>query len=69
MTIVKIAPLLLAAGAVAAVASAQDRQAPDAAFNQSVHAAAGLDCASCHKGQAAGAYTPIPRAAIAATCA
>jgi predicted CXXCH cytochrome family protein len=48
--------------------AAQDRS-PDAAFKESVHAAAGLECASCHHGQAAGAYTPIPRGAIPATCA
>ena len=69
MTTANVGPLLLAACALAAVASAQDRQAPEAAFKESVHAAAGLDCASCHKRQGAGAYTPIPRGAIAATCA
>ena len=69
MTAIRIAPLLLTAFALAADASAQDRQAADAAFKDSVHAAVGLECASCHKGQAAGAYAAIPRGAIAATCA
>ena len=69
MTTIRIVPLLLTACAAAAGASAQDRQAPDAAFKDSVHAAAGLTCGSCHKGQAAGAYSAIPRVAIATTCA
>ena len=50
-------------------AAAQDRVAPEAAFKDSVHAAAGLECASCHKGQTAGAYAAIPRGSIATTCA
>lgn len=69
MTAIRILPFLVAAWAIAARASAQDRQLPDAAFKESVHAAAGLECTSCHKGQAAGTYSAIPRGAIAATCA
>jgi predicted CXXCH cytochrome family protein len=49
--------------------AAQDRVLPDAAFKDSVHAVAGLECVSCHKGQAAGTYTAIARGSIAATCA
>jgi len=49
--------------------AAQDRPAPDAAFKDSVHAAVGLECVSCHRGQAAGTYAAIPRGNIAATCA
>ena len=49
--------------------AAQDRPAPDVAFKDSVHAAAGLECVSCHKGQAAGTYAAIPRGSIAAMCA
>jgi predicted CXXCH cytochrome family protein len=69
MTAIKMAPLLLTAFVLAADASAQDREAADAAFKNSVHAAVGLDCASCHKGESDGAYAAIPRGAIAATCA
>jgi predicted CXXCH cytochrome family protein len=69
MATIRITALLLTACTVAAGASAQDRQAPDASFKDSVHAAAGLTCASCHKDQAAGAYSAIRRAAIATTCA
>ena len=69
MTTIKIVPLLLAAcGVAAASASTQDRQALDETFKASVHATAGLTCGSCHKAQAAGAYSAIPRAAIATTC-
>ena len=68
MTALRFAPFLLAACAIATGASAQDRQSPDAAFKGSVHAAAGLECTSCHKGQAAGSYS-MPRTAIANTCA
>jgi predicted CXXCH cytochrome family protein len=69
MTAIAIAPLVLTAFAFAADASAQDDQAPETAFKDSVHAAVGLECAACHKGQASGAYSAIPRVAIAATCA
>jgi predicted CXXCH cytochrome family protein len=69
MATIRITAILLTAGTVAAGASAQDRQAPEAAFKDSVHAAAGLTCSSCHKDQAADAYSPIRRAAIASTCA
>ena len=69
MTTTKIAPLVLVTCALASSALAQDRPAADAAFKDSVHAAVGLDCDSCHKGQAAGAYSVIPRGAIAAMCA
>jgi predicted CXXCH cytochrome family protein len=64
-----IVPALVAACLLAAPGFAQDRPAPDAAFKDSVHAAAGLECVSCHKGQAAGTYAAIPRGNIAATCA
>ena len=64
-----IVPALAAACLLAAPGFAQDRPAPDAAFKDSVHAAAGLECVSCHKGQAAGTYAAIPRGNIAATCA
>jgi predicted CXXCH cytochrome family protein len=40
-----------------------------ASHRDSVHAAAGLTCASCHQGGAEGSYTAIPRAAVAAMCA
>ena len=69
MTTIKIAPLVLVTCALASSALAQERPAADAAFKDSVHAAVGLDCDSCHKGQAAGAYSVIPRGAIAAMCA
>jgi predicted CXXCH cytochrome family protein len=69
MAALRIASLLLALSTIATVASAQERQTPDAAFKDSVHAAAGLECASCHKGQAPGVYAAIPRTAIATTCA
>jgi predicted CXXCH cytochrome family protein len=58
MTTIKIALLALVAALAAGVASAQG-----------VHEAAGVECASCHQGQPAGAYTAIPRGRIAATCA
>ena len=48
---------------------AQVQPGPEAAFKDSVHAAAGLECASCHKGQTAGAYAAIPRGSIAGMCA
>ena len=65
----KIAPLMLAMLLVGALASAQDRPAPEAAFKDSVHAAAGLECTSCHKGQVEGKYTAVPRSSIATMCA
>jgi predicted CXXCH cytochrome family protein len=65
----KVAAIFAAAMVMTTAASAQNRPAPEAAFKDSVHAAAGLDCASCHKGQKAGAYTAIPRGSIATTCA
>ena len=69
MTAIRVAPLLVAGVALAAGAMAQDRQAATAAaFTDSVHAAAGLECVSCHKGQTSGVYSAIPRTAIAATC-
>ena len=69
MGTVRITAVLLTACTVAASATAQDRPAPEASFKDSVHAAAGLTCASCHKDQAAGAYSTIRRAEIATTCA
>ena len=55
---------------LAATASAQERVAdrPEQ-FSDSVHAAAGIECASCHKAQAAGAYRAIPRGSVPALCA
>ena len=53
----------------ASVVSAQERQNPEQGFKDSVHAAAGVTCVSCHKGQAEGKYTTIARGSIAATCA
>jgi predicted CXXCH cytochrome family protein len=64
-----ISPLLLTAFALAADVVAQDRQRAEAAFKNSVHAAVGLECTSCHKDQGADTYSAIPRADIAATCA
>jgi predicted CXXCH cytochrome family protein len=69
MTAIRIAPLVLTALALAAGVAAQDRQAPEAALKDSVHAAAGLACGSCHRGQETGAYSAIPRGDIAAICA
>jgi predicted CXXCH cytochrome family protein len=69
MVTVRSTALLLMACTVAAGASAQDQQAAEASFKNSVHAAAGLTCVSCHKDQVAGAYSAISRAAIATTCA
>jgi predicted CXXCH cytochrome family protein len=65
----KVAPLVAVAMVMATALFAQDRTALDAAFKDSVHAAAGLSCASCHQEQSAGAYAAIPRGRIAATCA
>jgi predicted CXXCH cytochrome family protein len=65
----KVAPLVAVAMVMATALFAQDRTALDAAFKDSVHAAAGLDCASCHRGQLPGGYTGIPRGSIAAMCA
>ena len=51
---------------------AQDPKADaEAAFKGDVHAAAGLTCQSCHTGPATAAapYSPIPRGAVAASCA
>jgi predicted CXXCH cytochrome family protein len=62
-------PCLFALCLAAGVASAQDASTAAAAFRDSVHAGAGLECASCHKGQGEGKYTAIPRGSIAATCA
>ena len=67
--LLRVVPALAAACLLAAPGFAQDRPAPDAAFKDSVHASAGLECVSCHKGQAAGTYAAIPRGNIAATCA
>jgi predicted CXXCH cytochrome family protein len=61
--------VLLGVGLLPGIAAAQDRVAPEAAFKDSVHAAAGLECVSCHKGQPTGAYSAIPRGSIATTCA
>jgi predicted CXXCH cytochrome family protein len=69
MTTIRIAPLMLIAFTLAADGAAQDRQAAEAAFKNSVHATVGLECTSCHKGPAAGTYSVIPRGDIAATCA
>jgi predicted CXXCH cytochrome family protein len=69
MTTIRIALIVLTASGLAADAAAQDRQAAEAAFKNSVHAGVGLECTSCHKAQAAGTYSVIPRADIAATCA
>ena len=69
MTTIRIAPLMLIAFTLAADGAAQDRQAAEAAFKNSVHAAVGLECTSCHKGPAAGTYSVISRGDIAATCA
>ena len=64
----KVAVIVAAAMLAATPASAQERAAAEA-FKDSVHAAAGLECASCHKGQAGGTYAAIPRGSIASTCA
>jgi predicted CXXCH cytochrome family protein len=56
-------------GLLTNLASAQGTSNAAAAFKDSVHAAAGVTCLSCHEGQAEGAYTAIPRGRIAATCA
>lgn len=55
--------------ACGANAAAQPVADPPAAFAESVHAAAGIGCASCHTGQRAGGYTTIAREKIPATCA
>jgi predicted CXXCH cytochrome family protein len=55
-----------------APAFAQDaKSAAEAAFKNDVHAAAGLTCQSCHTGPATAAtpYSPIPRGAVAESCA
>jgi predicted CXXCH cytochrome family protein len=54
---------------LATATAAQDRADPPSGFTNSVHAAAGVECASCHKGQAPGAYTAIARGGTAAMCA
>ena len=60
----------LAIALMPTAAAAQDGAGdPPAAFAGSVHAAAGIECASCHKGQATGAYAAIERRATAAVCA
>lgn len=58
MATLRIAPLVVVLALAAVGAAAQN-----------VHTAAGIECASCHIGQPAGAYTAIPRGRIAATCA
>lgn len=65
----EIAPLVCVIALVSVNASAQGASAAEAAFKDSVHAAAGVECVSCHKGQSAGAYSAIPRGNIAAVCA
>lgn len=66
---VKIAPLVLGIVLASVNASAQGTAAAEAVFKDSVHAAAGVECVSCHKGQAAGNYSAIPRGNIAVICA
>ena len=65
-----VALILMGLLTLAATASAQTRSAdPPESFTDSVHAAAGVECVSCHKDQAAGAYRAIPRPAVPALCA
>jgi predicted CXXCH cytochrome family protein len=64
----KLASIVAAAMLLGTAVSARE-QAAEAAFKDSVHAAAGLACVSCHKAERAGVYAAIPRGNIAATCA
>ncbi|MBI2186591.1 MAG: cytochrome c3 family protein [Acidobacteria bacterium] len=60
--------LVLAAFVLLAV-DTRAQTPPETAFEDDVHAAAGLTCASCHKTEAAGAYAAPARTSIAPLCA